>query len=315
MDQKTLAGAANLAGVIHTSPDEFVYCQIHIAVIQYYERIVAAEFQCGVCQIFCCDLRSSDTDFCAAGQCYQMNSWIGYSSILYSSRSRQALDRSIRHAGFYQHFCQTHQSQRVIRRRKYDSCVTHHQSRSNFLIVQIAWEVERDDACNYADRLSCYHLDMIFLSGFCAWRNDGSVVVFSMFCKGSEGDLDVAYFSTGFCDRFAVFCAKGLCQGFLVEFYDINELVEDICTFCNREFFPFLLSFYCCGHSFFNIFCCSLWNVVNNYTCCRGDDVKGFLAYAVYFFTVYDHFHMYSSPILILSICIFQTTPLICRMP
>ncbi len=79
--------------------------------------------------------------------------------------------------------------------------------------------------------------------------------------------------------------------------------------------FPFLLSFYCCGHSFFNIFCCSLWNVVNDYTCCRGDDVKGFLAYAVYFFTVYDHFHMYSSPILILSICIFQTTPLICRMP
>ena len=249
-------------------------------------------------QILRSDLCSTDADFRTAGQRYQMYSRIGYRSILDSSWCGQALDRSIRNTGIHQHFCQAHQCQRVVGGRQHNGCVSHHQSRCNFLIVQITREVERDDAGNDADRFSRHHLDMFFLSGFCSRRNDGAVVVFSVFCKGLEGDADVADLGAGFSDRFSVFSGKGLSQGFLVQLHDIDELVQHVSTFCDGILFPFLLSLDCGCYSFLDILCGCFRNAFDDFSRCRCNDIKGFLAYAVCFLTIYDHFHMYSSPIL-----------------
>ena len=135
VDQETLACAAYLTGIVHTAPYHFFHSQIHIAVIQYDECVIAAEFQRGVSQIGGCQLRGADTDFCAAGQSDQMYARIRYRSILDSARRGQTLDDTVRYTGFNQHFSQLHQSQRVVGGREYNCRVAHHQSRRDFLII------------------------------------------------------------------------------------------------------------------------------------------------------------------------------------
>ena len=135
VNQETLACAAYLTGIVHTTPYHFFHSQIHIAVVQYDERVIAAELQRGVSQIGGCQLRGADTDFCAAGQSNQMYARVSDCCVFHSARCGQALDDTVRNTGFNQHFSQLHQSQRVVGGREYNCRVAHHQSRRDFLIV------------------------------------------------------------------------------------------------------------------------------------------------------------------------------------
>ena len=70
MNEETLACAAYLSCIVHTSPDKFFNCQVNIAVIKYDKGIVAAQLQSCMCQVLSCQLGCADAHLGTVDQPY-----------------------------------------------------------------------------------------------------------------------------------------------------------------------------------------------------------------------------------------------------
>ena len=94
--------------------------------------------------------------------------------------------------------CQHAECEGVVRGRLYNRRVSCKESGGNFLVEEVAWEVEGDDAGNDSDRFSLCDEYVFILSRFKPRGDDFPVEVLRLFAECFKLDEDVSYFRTSF---------------------------------------------------------------------------------------------------------------------
>ena len=114
VNDKALACAAYLSGIVHAPPHELFDRQIDVSVVQHDERVVSAQFKRRVRKVCGRLYRRIDSDFGASRQRNQADPLVGNGVTFYGAGSRNALDRTVGYARFDEQFRQPHQCQRIV---------------------------------------------------------------------------------------------------------------------------------------------------------------------------------------------------------
>ena len=245
MDKESLRCAADLAAIVHASPDHLVNGQIDVAVLKKDKCVVAAELQRYVCQMGGSISIRLDTDFGRTGKCDRVYIRILTKPVAnLGAASGYDLDRAGGHSRFSEKCCQHAKRQGIIRGGLHDGGISCQKRRRDFLIEKITREIKRNDAGDNADRLFYSEDKALFLPGFMPVRQNLAVKVLGFFGKSLECDRYISYLASCFANRFSGFLRKSFGKRFLVSFDEIKKFHHDLCLLPDGNFGPNWLSLF-----------------------------------------------------------------------
>jgi hypothetical protein len=206
-----------------------VHRQVHVAVLQDDERVVAAQLKCRVRKVVCGVAGGLDAHLGRAGQSDGVDAGVGAQPVAHrGAAAGHDLRRARCHACLAQELGQAAQGQRVVGGRLHDDGVSRQQCGGDLLVVQVAREVERDHGSDHAQGLATRDEQVVLLPCLHARRDGLAVQVLCPLAERPERDGDVRDLGARLDDGLAGLGAQGLGQRFVVLLDQADELHQDV---------------------------------------------------------------------------------------